>query len=536
MKLPRGRLWIPVVVLALAAGLAQLRSPIGAAASAAAEGQQASARAQPSGFVFGGAAGRTVDTAPLRRGLIASTIDAPGTIQAGSEVGVSAPFEGTVLEIVKDEGDRVEEGDVIFRLDPRDYAEKVTEAELDLARKRSALAEAEAAHAEARRKQAEADEEPSDVTEARLKVRQSELGLERAGAQLDAAKAKLARDEQMLRQGIGRQVDVEAARSEHAVASIGVRIAEEELTLAKETRVFREDAWARTRRDAAQTALVAEATLSRARADLRTAELGLERARRDLERCEVRAPLRGLVTARGVNRGDLVSRPAPESPHAIVSDLDHLFAYLDVDEGDVVRVRELQRAKVTVHALEDDAPLWGRVYDVGLRATQKQGEDVKTFRVRVLLDEGQPRLAKLRPGMSTTAQVETGRAEQALKVPLQAVLRRERRELPADLATKLPEAVRGPLAAAPAREDALLDVVVVVVDGAARLRVVRLGLLDADEAEVLDGLEPEAEVVVGPYRVLEALAEGDRVVARRAAHPLFVDGEEGGVAAVTSAP
>lgn len=536
MELPRGRVWIPLIVLALAAGLALLRSPIGAAASAASEGEQASPRAERSGFVFGGEAGRIVDTAPLRRGLIASTIDAPGTIQAGSEVGVSAPFEGTVLEIVKDEGDRVEEGDVIFRLDPRDYGEKVIEAELDVARKRSAVTETEAAHAEARRKLAEADEEPADVTEARLKLRQSVLGLERSGAQLDAAKAKLDRDEQMLRQGIGRQVDVEAARSEHAVASIGVRIAQEELTLAKETLVFREEAWARTRRDAAQTALVAEATLSRARADLRTAELGLERARRDLERCDVRAPLSGLVTARGINRGDLVSRPAPDTPHTIVSDLDHLFAYLDVDESDVVRVHELQRAKVTVHALEDDAPLTGRVYDVGLRATQKAGEEVKTFRVRVLLDEGQPRLSKLRPGMSATAQVETGRAEQALKVPLQAVLRRERRQLPPDLATKLPEAVRGPLAAAPAEDDALLDVVVVVIDGAARLRVVQLGLLDADEGEVLGGLEPEAEVVVGPYRVLDTLADGDPVVARRAEHPLFVDGEESGVAAVTSAP
>ncbi len=529
--LPRGRVWVPVVVGLLALAFAQLRTT-----SVSVEAPTAKAAAAEPSFVFGGSSGRRVEVAPLRRGPIATAVQAPGTVQAGSEVGVSAPFEGTVLEIVRDEGDPVAEGEVVFRLDPRDYGEKVTEAEIALAGKRAALLEAQAEQAEAAQRLAEANDEPAEVTEARLKVRQSELSLERTRAQLDAAQAKLDRADQMLREGIGRQTDVESAKSEHSVASIGVRIGQEELILARETLEFRTQTWERTRREAGKAATVAQAALTRAQGDLQAAELAVARARRDLERCDVRSPLTGVVTARSINRGDLVTRPPSDTPHAIVSDLAHLLVYADVDEGDVVAVQPGQPSEVVVHALEEAGPLRAQVYDRGMRARQEQGKEVKTFRVRLLLEPGQPRLDALRPGMTASAEIETGRSADALKVPLQAVLRRERGQLPKDLAERLPEALRGPLLAAPAKEDALLDVVLVATsDGEAGLRVVDLGLVDADEAEVLAGLEADANVIVGPYRALEALADGDPIQARPAEQQLLLDDEASGVAAVRSA-
>ncbi|MGE0711789.1 MAG: efflux RND transporter periplasmic adaptor subunit [Planctomycetota bacterium] len=461
------------------------------------------------GGLFGGGGGhKRVETAKPRRGTIVTTIESPGTIQAGSEVGIGAAFEGRVLELCKDTGDAVKEGEVVFRLDPTDHAEAVKEAELELERRKAALEEARAERGEAERKAKELEQEPSDVTDGRLRARQSELALTRARAQLDSAQATLARSRGMLADGIGREADVESAESEQRVSSIGVRIADQELSLAKETLAFRLTTWKRNQAEAGKTLLVNRTREKRAEADLRAGELTLEQKRRDLERCYIRSPLDGIVTGRGVNQGDLVARLAGGTSHYIISDLAHLLLYVDVDEGDVVNVHRGQPAKVNVTALGYRSRLEAAVYDVGYRATQANGEQVSTFRVRVLLAPDQEGLDRLRPGMNGSATIETQKAEDALKVPLQAFLQRQRDELPKDL--KLPDGLDQTLKEAKGA-DALLDVVFVLQDGKARLRVVRRGLADEDEAQVTAGLEPDAEVVVGPFRTLDKLEDGEAV-------------------------
>lgn len=169
-----------------------------------------------------------------------------------------------------------------------------------------------------------------------------------------------------------------------------------------------------------------------------------------------------------------------------------------------------------------------------------------SFRVRILLAPGQEELAQLRPGMTANVEIETGRVDEALKVPLQAILRRERSELPDDLAERLPEQLRGALPAEDAsaaedakgkkkaKEDDLLDVVYVVKDGVAKVRVLKLGLTDSDEAEVEAGLEPDARVVVGPYRALEKLRDGATVEAKEAEELLLSGDDDDGVAATES--
>lgn len=506
------------VVGALALAFALIRPPHGGAppaapASASAEAAKKAATKESGGFTFGGGGdGKRVEVLPPRRGPIARSIEAPGTVQAGSEAGLGAPFDGRVTELVHDTGDRVEKGDVLFRLDPTEHEERVVEAEIDLNRKRTASDEARIEVAQAERRNADVVNEPSDLTEARLKVRQSELESQRTTAQLESAASRRDRCKQMLERGIGTSIDLEAAIGDHRVAEISVRLAQEQLSLARETLTFRERTWTEAKATAGKDLAVAGARLARAEADLRGAEVALQRAQRDLERTHVRTPLTGIVTGRGVNLGDQVTRATGSTTHYIVSDLEHLLVYCDVDEGDVAALARGQPSTARVTALGEEARLTGRVYDVGLRAETKAGAEVPSFRVRVLLEPGQPRSADLRPGMTATVVIETARQESALKVPIQAVLQRELREVPDEVQKAAPPALL-----AGKRPFDLVDLVFVLDGQVARARVVQRGLQDEDEVALDLGAPADAaQVIVGPYRVLEKLADGDPVRAEPA--------------------
>jgi HlyD family secretion protein len=516
------------VVGVLALGFALVR-PAGGVGPTTAAAPAATEKASGGGFSFGGGGeGKRVEVLTPRRGPIASSIEAPGTVQAGSEAGCGAPFEGQVAALVHDTGDRVKAGEVLFRLDPDAHQERVVEAEIDLERKRSARDEALVEVETAERKFADAEREPSDLTEARLKVRQSELESQRATAQLESAANKRDRSRQMLAQGIGTPIDLEAAESEHRVTEISVRLADEQLKLARETLSFRERTWLEARATAGKDVTVARARRVRADADLRGAEVALARAKRDLEHTEIRSPIDGVVTDRAVNMGDQVSRAAAGTAHYIVSDLEHVLVYCDVDEGDVSRLAQGQVATARVGALGEELRLTGKVYDVAMRAQTKQGDEVPTFRVRVLLDLGQTRLADLRPGMTATVVIETARLDAALKVPLQAVLQRELRALPDAVKARAPAAlVEGK------RPFDLIDLVFTVEQGKAQAHVVQRGLQDEDEVALELGAPGDAaQVIVGPFRALEKLEEAEAVKAEPAEVALP---EDEGVAAVGSA-
>jgi HlyD family secretion protein len=510
-----------VVILVSVFVLALLLALIRPAGSSPDAGKSGAKNQGGISFALGAAGPRRVEVLTPRRGPIASRIEAPGTVRAGSEVGIGARFEGTVLELVKDVGDPVQEGEVVFRLDPTDKQELVSEAEIDVTLKQGALAEAEAELAEAQRRFEDARREPSNVTEARLMLRQSELSSERANAQKQSADTRLARAESMQEAGIGLKIEVETARDEQRVATISARIADEELKLARETLAFRVRTWEEARAEAAKNLEVARVRRDRAKADLQASELGLEQAQRDLSRCEIKTPLSGVITGRGINQGDLVSRMTADVAHYIVSDLEHLLVYADVDEGDVVKVARGQPATVGVNALGDDRELSAAVYDVGYRADES-GETA-TFRVRVLLEPGQEGHARLRPGMSASVEVTVAQNASALKVPLQGVVQREVQELPDELEKTLE-----------LDPTDLVDVVYVVVDGEAKVRLVELGIQDDDEAEVLSGLQADESVIVGPFRALEDLRDGRAVTSEEAKDVLPPDSESD-VAPVESA-
>ncbi len=56
-----------------------------------------------------------------------------------------------------------------------------------------------------------------------------------------------------------------------------------------------------------------------------------------------------------------------------------------------------------------------------------------------------------------------------------------------------------------------MTVVFVMVNGEARARPVKTGISDQERIEILEGLGPDDEVIVGPFRVLDEMEEGQPV-------------------------
>jgi HlyD family secretion protein len=82
-------------------------------------------------------------------------------------------------------------------------------------------------------------------------------------------------------------------------------------------------------------------------------------------------------------------------------------------------------------------------------------------------------------------------------------------------------AARSPGEKAREAETRYVKIVFVVADGVARARPVETGLSDERRVEVLSGVTPEDRVIVGPFRALDELKDGDPVTPAAAA----ADGE-----------
>jgi len=269
---------------------------------------------------------------------------------------VSAQTGGTVMAVLVEPGDEVEEGDVLVRLDPTDARLAVQQAEAALA---AARAQLDGLRAGAR---------PEEVEEAKAAVAIAQAALQRLlnpdPVQVAAAQAELAQAEAALRiaqaaydrvrwdPGVGARP--EALQLEQATGAYNVAKARLDALLNPPSA---DVAAARAQLQQAQARLaLVEAgarpeAIAAAEAEVARAEAALEQARVTLARCEIRAPFAGTVGLVHVRTGELL---APGQPVVTLGDLTTLrVETTDLDEVDVAQVAVGQEAVVTFDALPE---------------------------------------------------------------------------------------------------------------------------------------------------------------------------------------
>ena len=240
----------------------------------------------------------------------ADRVRVSGQVEA-TEVQVASQVPGRLLERRVTEGGHVDKGAVIAVLDTAD-------AQLAIARAR---AERSAADAQLRLLQAGARREDIRQAEANVVAVRAETGA--LDAELAAAEVEVQRFEQLLAANSGSRKQRDDAVARRNVARERVAAVRERVRASEET-VTRVKAGARRE----------ELDAAKARIDAADAQIAtLEKAVAD---ATVAAPLAGVVTSTIVDEGELVQ---PRAPIVVITDLDHAWANVYVDEPVVPRLK-----------------------------------------------------------------------------------------------------------------------------------------------------------------------------------------------------
>ncbi len=358
-------------------------------------------------------------------------------------VQIAARVGGTVTGVLVKDNQTVEAGATLVEIDPRDYQIAVERAKADLA---DAEASAKAASANITVTSTSATSNVTTasggVNQARAAIDEAERGVEGARGQLEAAQSavrqaeananKAAKDVQRLKGLLAKdevsqqQYDtavatadaqaaaVDAAKGGVAAAEAGLRAAQSRLMQAH---VGEEQAQAALKN--AQTApqqisaiqaraAAAEAHAQQMRAQLAQAELNLQYA-------TVKAPVKGLVSRKTVEPGQIIQ---PGQPLMAVISLEDVWVVANFKETQLENMRPGQRVTVKVDAI-GGKEFKGKVDSIAgatgarfslLPPENATGNFVKVVQrvpVKIVLDPGQDPEHVLRPGLSAEPTVYT---------------------------------------------------------------------------------------------------------------------------------
>jgi HlyD family secretion protein len=262
-----------------------------------------------------------------------------------------------------------------------------------------------------------------------------------------------------------------------------------------------------------RTALeVAEANYQSTKAQLEQSRAGLQEAKDNLAKTRLTAPISGRVVRLAVEEGE-VAVPGTFSRETgllmTVADLSVILAKVQVDETDVVRLKQKDSVEVNIDAYPDTT-FSGRVTKISHSAklTPTQTASGSTdravdFDVEITLTSPP---ADIRPDLSCTARIVTDTRQNALTIPIIALTVRDHERIPNESEAGLPVDT---LRARFNKKEA--EGVFVVRDGMATFRPVKVGVAGDEHFEVIDGVREGETIVAGTYQAIRDLKDGARV-------------------------
>ena len=294
------------------------------------------------------------------------------------------------------------------------------------------------------------------------------------------------------------QATVQRLKSEAERARVQSEDAQTKLQRARE--LSARQLIARSDLDAAEsTAGAAAAAVKSAAAQIAQAQASLNQAQVNLSHTIIRAPIDGIVIARNVDVGQTVaaSMQAP-TLFVIAQDLTEMHVIASVDESDIGKVQAGQPVRFRVDAYPNET-FAGTISQVRLQPVVEQ--NVVSY---VTVIDVANKQQKLKPGMTATVTIETGRATDVLKVPTSALRFQPNSEVFAKLgqatATKNTKdtATKDTKNTKPSADRSSDRRAVWVLDGGRLTRVpVKAGLSDGAQTEITGALNPGMHVATG---------------------------------------
>lgn len=253
--------------------------------------------------------------------------------------------------------------------------------------------------------------------------------------------------------------------------------------------------------------LSVKAMYESAQANVMQSEAALRETIEQLNKTTIYSPMEGTVSQLNVELGERVlgSGFSQGTNIMTISDLNNMEATVDVDENDVVLITLGDTARVKVDAF-GDRTFVGIVTQIGNSAKSSgfgTQEQVVNFEVRIKLSDPDK---NLRPGMSSTASIETETKQNVIAVPMQSVTARE------DIKVENKDEENSKVKVDKKNGKKVQEIVFVVEGSSTKIKNVKTGISDDNYIEITEGLEEGLEVVSGSYRAISReLKENSKV-------------------------
>lgn len=319
-----------------------------------------------------------------------TVLSASGYVVAHHKIAVGAKVMGRVAWIGVEKGDRVQQGQVLVRLEDSDFRAQSNQARANLAA------------AQARLDQLRTGSRPQEKLKDKAGVLQAE-------ATLRNAEAEYKRTEELYRAGVSSKAELDRAIAQRDTSSALLDAA---------------------RQSSAMTDLGPRVEEIRAaEAQVQQMKAALDYSDTQLAATEIKAPVSGTVLQRIVERGEMVSPSAfggesgARTSVVALADLSDLQIELDISQTDFARLKMGQRAEIVPEAYPN-LKYTGFIAEIAPEANRAKA----TVQVKVKVDNPDE---QLRPEMN--ARVNFLGGEQPLQakssarvlVPKAAVVRRD---------------------------------------------------------------------------------------------------------------
>jgi HlyD family secretion protein len=397
---------------------------------------------------------------------IIETVAASGKIQPESEVKIQSEVSGQIVELPVKEGDLVQKGQLLVKINPDLYTSAYNRAEAALNSSKSNLSSAK-----------------SRLTQAEAQFNVTNLNFQRQKKLFDDGAISKAELENITSQFETSKAEVEAARESIHSAQFAIE----------------------------------------------SAMAGVNEAADNLKRTTILAPMTGTVTALNKELGETVLGNNMMSGDVImnISALTFMEVNVEVNESDIVRVNLNDTALVEVDSYKNET-FKGIITEIGNTALNAIGEQmnlnqVTNFSVKIrILPESYVHLmtgkgdnySPFKPGMSATVDIITEKSDRALSIPIKAVAARD---------DTTSASILDKLSAEKASDNTPDEPFTVVFvrnqsTDVAEIRVVKTGIQDDKFIQITEGVADDEEIITGPYEVVaQSLKPGDKIKVKSAA-------------------
>lgn len=286
-----------------------------------------------------------------------------------------------------------------------------------------------------------------DTAKKKLETIKDESAEDQRSAEAKAEQAKAELDN-----ALANQVQVKVKQQDAISARAALKQAESAL----------ENALAATHQDK-----IKKDDIIQANAQVKRSQATVKNATTQLGYTTITAPRAGVVTKKYVEEGSIVtagrssfSGTGSGVDIVDIADVSRMFALVNVDETDIAQIEVGQEVDVTVEAYPDEL-FTGKVTKVAPQTIVDQNVTSIPVTVEIELPDG-----RLKPGLNVTCDFITGRKENVLMVPNEAV-----------------------------KETDNATTVTIMQEGKQVTRTVETGLVGKDSTEILKGLKAGQKVV-----------------------------------------